>query len=104
MLDMNTIETNKQVTTGTRGGGRARVSAPRSKVKHVEVLGRNQGVSTTDPRGPRPLPAQHQPGEPHTPPNVRRAINGLVYIPYADDSQWREVWRRELKQAGFATD
>jgi hypothetical protein len=28
MLDMNTIETNKQVTTGTRGGGRARVSDP----------------------------------------------------------------------------
>lgn len=65
MLDMDTIDTEQQIAAGTRAEGRARVSAPRSRVKHVEVLVIDQRVSASDPRGPRPLPAHHHPGEPH---------------------------------------
>jgi hypothetical protein len=61
VLDMNTIETEEKVAAGARVSGRARVSAPRSRVKHVEVLVRDQGVSASDLRGPRPLPANHHP-------------------------------------------
>ena len=43
-------------------------------MKHVEVLGRNQRVSASDPRGPRPLPPNHRPAT-LTPPDVRRAKN-----------------------------
>ncbi|NYJ66494.1 hypothetical protein HNR16_001282 [Pseudoclavibacter chungangensis] len=38
MLDMDTVQAQKQVAAGTRAGGRARVSAPRTMVRHVEVL------------------------------------------------------------------
>ncbi len=39
VLDMDPIEAEQQVAAGTRAGGRARVSAPRTIVRHVEVLG-----------------------------------------------------------------
>lgn len=61
LLDMDTIDAEQQVAAGAGAEGEARVSAPRSRVKHVEVLGRNQGVSASDPRGPRPLPARPHP-------------------------------------------
>ena len=38
MLDMDALEAEQEVTAGTRVSGRARVSAHRSRVKHVEVL------------------------------------------------------------------
>ncbi|WP_206694429.1 hypothetical protein, partial [Microbacterium lacticum] len=38
-LDMDAVETEQQVTAGTRASGRARISAPRTIVRHVEVLG-----------------------------------------------------------------
>src|SRR5690606_10628713 len=38
MLDVDAIETEQQVAAGTRAEGGTRVSAPRSRVKHVEVL------------------------------------------------------------------
>src|SRR5690606_21606139 len=72
VLDMDTVEPEQHVAAGTRISSRAHVSAPRSRVKHVEVLGQNQRVSTTDPRGPRPLPADHHTAS-LTPPDVRRA-------------------------------
>lgn len=58
--DIDAIKAEQQVAAGTRIGG-ARVSAPRSRVKHVEVLGVDQPVSASDPRGPRPLPARPHP-------------------------------------------
>src|SRR5690606_7708089 len=64
VLDMNAVEAKQEVAAGTRISGRARVSAPRSRVKHVEVLVIDQGVSASDPRGPRPLPANHHPASP----------------------------------------
>jgi hypothetical protein len=39
MLDVDAIQTEQQIAAGARAGGGARVSAPRSRVKHVEVLG-----------------------------------------------------------------
>ncbi len=72
MLDMHAVEAEQQVTAGTRASGRARVSAPRSRVKHVEVLGVDQAVSASDPRDldpyPRELTRRASP-----PPDVRRA-------------------------------
>ena len=35
---MNTVQAEQEIASGTRASGRARVSAPRSRVKHVEVL------------------------------------------------------------------
>ncbi|MFC5122316.1 hypothetical protein ACFPRL_02285 [Pseudoclavibacter helvolus] len=58
---MDPVEAEQQVTARARAGSGARRSAPRSRVKHVEVLGIDQTVSATDPRGPRPLPANHHP-------------------------------------------
>ncbi|WP_222704595.1 hypothetical protein, partial [Actinomyces polynesiensis] len=37
-LNMHVLEAKQQVAAGTRVGGRARFSAPRSMLKHVEVL------------------------------------------------------------------
>jgi len=64
VLDMDIGKTQQNVAAGTRISGRARGSAPRSRVKHVEVLGVDQGVSASDPRGPRPLPAEPHPARP----------------------------------------
>nr|BFF06949.1 hypothetical protein GCM10023233_19180 [Brevibacterium otitidis] len=61
VLNMNAIETKQQVATRARAGGGGRISAPRSRVKHVEVLVVDQVVSASDPRGPRPLPANQHP-------------------------------------------
>ncbi|WP_448233658.1 hypothetical protein [Microbacterium lacticum] len=38
MLDMQTVEAEQQVTAGTGISGGVRVSAPRTMVRHVEVL------------------------------------------------------------------
>lgn len=40
-LDMDPVQAKQQVAAGTRAGSRARVSAPRTMVRHVEVLGRS---------------------------------------------------------------
>ena len=45
MLDMDAVETDQQIAAGTRISGRARVSAPRSRVKHVEVLVMDQQLA-----------------------------------------------------------
>lgn len=42
MLHHHPLEAEQHVATGTRNGSRARVSAPRTKVRHVEVLGSDQ--------------------------------------------------------------
>lgn len=39
LLDMDAIEAEQHIATETRTSRRARISAPRSRVKHVEVLG-----------------------------------------------------------------
>ncbi|MFC5127042.1 hypothetical protein ACFPRL_28035 [Pseudoclavibacter helvolus] len=64
MLDMDALEAEQEVTAGTRVSGRARVSAHRSRVKHVEVLVMDQVVSASDPPGPRPLPVEPHPASP----------------------------------------
>ncbi len=38
-LDMDAVETEQQIAAGARASGRARISAPRTMVRHVEVLG-----------------------------------------------------------------
>lgn len=60
-LDMDIGKAQQNVVAGTRISRRARISAPRSRVKHVEVLVVDQVVSASDPRGPRPLPATPHP-------------------------------------------
>jgi len=80
-LDMNTVEPEQQVAAGTQAGGRARVSAPRSRVKHVEVLVKIRWLALLilgdlDPYPPD-LTRRASP-----PPNVRRAalvIFGIVF-------------------------
>ncbi|WP_346029259.1 hypothetical protein, partial [Dermacoccus barathri] len=42
---MDAVETDQQIAAGTRISGRARVSAPRSRVKHVEVLVMDQQLA-----------------------------------------------------------
>lgn len=59
VLDMDPVKAEQEVAAGTRISGRARISAPRTMVRHVEVLGIDQRVSASEPRGPRPLPADH---------------------------------------------
>ena len=85
---MDAVKAKQQIATRARTSGRARISAPRSRVKHVEVLGRNQGVSASDPPGPRPLPADHHPARltPTECPKSRssnggtEAVNGLIEL------------------------
>lgn len=61
LLDVDSIETDQQIATRTQASGagdagsRARVSAPRSNMRHVEVLVVDQLISAFDPRGPWPL-------------------------------------------------
>ena len=78
MLDLDTVEAEKQVAAGTRTVGGARVSAPRSRVKHVEVLVMDQQLALLilgdlDPYPPE-LTRRASP-----PPNVRRAIKAAGF-------------------------
>jgi hypothetical protein len=71
-LDMDIGKTQQNVAAGTRISGRARGSAPRSRVKHVEVLVKIRQLALLilgdlDPYPPNPT-RQASP-----PPNVRRA-------------------------------
>ena len=72
MLDMHAVEAEQKIAARTRAGGRARVSAPRTMVRHVEVLVMEQQLALLilgdlDPY-PRDLTRRASP-----PPNVRRA-------------------------------
>ncbi|MGK4188864.1 hypothetical protein AB0X98_11875 [Rothia koreensis] len=69
---MDTIEAEEQVATGTWADGRARVSAPRTMVRHVEVLVMEQQLALLilgdlDPYPPT-ITRRASP-----PPDVRRA-------------------------------
>ena len=61
MLNPHPLKAEQHVAAGTRNSGRARGSAPRTMVRHVEVLESDQRVCASDPRGPRPLPARTHP-------------------------------------------
>jgi hypothetical protein len=41
LLGTDAVEAEQHVTAGTRAGSRARISAPRTIVRHVEVLDRS---------------------------------------------------------------
>ncbi|MDX2378010.1 hypothetical protein M4I32_14530 [Microbacterium sp. LRZ72] len=43
ILDLHPLEAEQQVAAGTAASGGARISAPRTIVRHVEVLGRSSG-------------------------------------------------------------
>ncbi|MFC5122093.1 hypothetical protein ACFPRL_01090 [Pseudoclavibacter helvolus] len=83
-LNMDPVEAEQQVTARARAGSGARRSAPRSRVKHVEVLGIDQTVSATDPRGPRPLPANHHPAR-LTPTECPKSLFSDCPQPECDD-------------------
>ena len=75
MLNMDRIEAEEQVAAGTRAGGRARISAPRTMVRHVEVLVMEQQLALLilgdlDPYPPT-ITRRASP-----PPDVRRAGKG----------------------------
>ena len=79
VLDMDAVETDQQIAAVTRISGRARVSAPRSRVKHVEVLVKIRQLALLilgdlDPYPPN-LTRRASP-----PPNVRRAAYGRVQV------------------------
>jgi hypothetical protein len=61
VLGMDAVESEQQVASSTRIGGVRSVRARGSIVRHVEVLGVDQRVSASDPRGPRPLPGRPHP-------------------------------------------
>src|SRR5690606_18149397 len=78
MLDVDAIETEQQVAAGTRAEGGTRVSAPRSRVKHVEVLVTIRWLALLilgdlDPY-PRIITRRSPP-----PPNVRRAALSTAF-------------------------
>jgi hypothetical protein len=82
-LDMDIGKTQQNVAAGTRISGRARGSAPRSRVKHVEVLVKIRQLALLilgdlDPYPPNPT-RQASP-----PPNVRRARKPVAPILHAD--------------------
>src|SRR5690606_7620439 len=95
MFDMDAAEAEQQVATRTRAEGRARISAPRSRVGHVEVLVMDQGVSASDPPGPRPLPPNHHPASPTPtgcPKSPISAVVGLFRPPAVHRSDRDVTW------------